>query len=351
MKIQPFYPVKNRHSFHIDVQARYWVDYDSVEELHDVLHDAADFGLPILPVGGGNNLLFVNDYPGILLHSCLRDRAVLEENDDAVLIKVGAGQNWDQLVAWCVAQGWGGMQNLSGIPGEVGATPVQNIGAYGVEAKDIIEAVEVLDRTDLSQQTITAADCDFGYRRSRFKTDWKDRYIVTHVHYRLSKKPVFQVNYGAVSARLATQGGLQTGEDPQSIKDNLQLVRQTILAIRDEKLPDPAKVGNAGSFFMNPEVGKTQYLKLKRDYPDMPAWQLSDDRYKLSAAWLIDSCGWKGRRLEDAGVWPSQPLVLVNYGQAAGEDILSLARQIIDDVSQKFAVTLRPEVIILGQEA
>ena len=349
MKIQPFSPVKDRHSFHIDVQARYWVDYDSVEELCSVLRDAAGFGLPILPVGGGNNLLFVNDYPGILLHSCLKEKTVLEDKGDEVLLKAGAGHNWDELAAWCVAQGWGGMQNLSGIPGEVGATPVQNIGAYGVEAKDIIEAVEVLDRTDLSQRTIVAADCEFGYRRSRFKTDWKDRYIVTYVHYRLSRKPVFQLNYGAVSARLEAQGGLKAGNDPQSVKDNLQMVRRTIMAIRDEKLPDPAKVGNAGSFFMNPEVDRQHFRQLKSACPDMPAWELPDGRYKLSAAWLIDQCGWKGRRLDEAGVWPTQPLVLVNYGQASGEDILELARSIIDDVKRRFDVALRPEVIILGE--
>lgn len=351
MNIQAFSPLRERHSFHVDALARYWVDYDSVGELCAVLRDAAGFGLPMMPVGGGNNLLFVSDYPGILLHSCLQDRSVLEENDREVLLRVGAGHSWDALVAWCVAQGWGGMQNLSGIPGEVGATPVQNIGAYGVEAKDLITAVEVLDRETLGLKTLPAVDCGFAYRHSRFKDEWKERYIVTHVCFRLSKKPEFRLDYGAVSARVEEQGGLQQGSEPQILRNNLQLLRQTILAIRDEKLPRTDKVGNAGSFFMNPEVDRDRYLRLKTLYEGLPAWELPDGRYKLSAAWLIDRCGWKGRRQGDAGVWPAQPLVLVNYGQATGQDILDLAREIIHDVQERFAVRLHPEVIILGEDA
>lgn len=342
MLIQQYYPIRDKHSFHIEVTARYWAEYDHVEELQAILRDASDFGLPILPIGGGCNLLFQGDYAGILLHSRMQEVEIVEENDKEVLIVVGAGKNWDELVDFTVKNGWGGMQNLSGIPGTVGATPVQNIGAYGVEVKELIQKVEVLDRASLETIVLDAKDCRLSYRNSRFKQDWKDRYIVTRVWYRLSKQPVYQLSYGLLKQTVESMGALGV-----SVKENLGKIREAVLKIRNEKLPCPDKIGNAGSFFMNPVVEKSYYEKYIKLYPEMPSWMLEEGKVKLSAAWMIEQCGFKGKRIGDAGVYDKQALVLVNYGQAKAKDIMDLFDQICEAVYQRFELKLSPEVIIV----
>ena len=393
MKIIPDCPLQDRHSFHIQATARYVAQYDSVAELQAILRDANTFGLPIMPMGGGCNMLFADDYPGILLCSRIMDcerLASCETFPGEVVLRVGAGWDWDRLVAYTVEKGWGNLQNLSGIPGTVGASPVQNIGAYGVEAKDAIVAVEVLDRQTLETLVLPAAECRFGYRDSRFKHEWKDRYVVTHVRFRLSERPVFELSYGALREAV---GPLQTSgisggtssemgtreknvSEAEAVRSDLQAIREAVLAIRGGKLPDPSQVGSAGSFFMNPRVPAALAAALLEKYPDMPHWPVAVTKLpesvagptapekaasgtpaaetpasevKLSAAWLIDRAGWKGFRRGDAGVWPRQPLVLVNYGQATGGEILALCRDIVADVRKKFSVSLRPEAIILGK--
>lgn len=336
MLIQKDIDLQDKHSFHCPAKTAYWVEYDSIEELQQILREANEFGLPMMPIGGGCNLLFCQDYAGILLHSCIKDWRVLQEDDDSVLVQVGAGINWDEWVALSIENGWSGLQNLSGIPGEVGASPVQNIGAYGVEAKDSIESVVALDRDSLDIQTLAAADCAFGYRMSRFKQDWKDRYIVCYVNYRLSTKPSYCLDYGRLK------------EEVESLGDaSLAHVRQAVLNIRNSKLPDPDKLGNAGSFFKNPCIDANHYQQLLAHYPDIPAWPQIDGSVKISAAWMIDTCGWKAYREGDAGVCDTQALVLVNHGQARGEDILHLYEKIAQSVDEKFRVKLSPEVVIL----
>lgn len=339
MKILPNCPIKELHSFHFDVKARYWAQYDDVEELKAILRDANTFGLPIMSVGGGCNLLFDGDYPGILLHSEIRSLEWKELPEGRIWVRAGAGIEWDRLVSDCVEKGWGGLENLSGIPGCVGASPVQNVGAYGVEAKDCIQNVEVLDRETLETAVIPASECRFGYRQSRFKGEWKERYVVTHVQFLLQSVPQFKLEYGALKEKVAALGG-----------PSLKNVRQAVLEIRGSKLPDPALLGNAGSFFVNPEVNAEKAASLKRDWPDMPAWPLEDGRVKISAAWMIDRCGWKGRRTGACGVYEKQALVLVNYGEARGSDVMALYQAIAQDVERVFGVSLKAEVILVKGE-
>lgn len=336
MLIQKDIDLQDKHSFHCPAKTEYWAEYDSIEELQQILREANEFDLPIMPIGGGCNLLFCGDYPGILLHSCIKDWRVVEENENNVLVQVGAGLNWDEWVALSLEKGWSGLQNLSGIPGEVGASPVQNIGAYGVEAKDCIESVVLLDRDSLALVTKAAEECAFGYRMSRFKQDWKERYIVCYVNFRLAKHASFCLDYGRLKEEVALLGGA-----------SLENLRRAVLHIRNSKLPDPNRIGNAGSFFKNPCIEASHYQKLLAKHPNMPAWPQADGSVKISAAWMIETCGWKGYREGDAGVCDTQALVLVNHGQARGEDIMHLYEKIAADVDEKFHVKLSPEVVVL----
>ncbi len=336
MLIQKDIDLQDKHSFHCPARTEYWVEYDSVEELQQILSEANEFGLPIMAVGGGCNLLFCADYSGILLHSRIKDWHILEDDGQSLLLQVGAGIPWDEWVAKSVENGWSGLQNLSGIPGEAGAAPVQNIGAYGVEAKDCIEKVIVLNRKTLDIETLSASDCRFGYRMSRFKEDWKDLYIVCYVCFRLYKQASFHLDYGKLRQEVEALGEV-----------SLKNVRQAVLAIRDGKLPDPDKLGNAGSFFKNPCIPSEQFEALQKDYPDIPFWPQADGSVKIPAAWLIEQSGWKGYREGDAGVYETQALVLVNYGKATGEDILHLYEKIAAGVLEKFQVKLHPEVVVL----
>jgi UDP-N-acetylmuramate dehydrogenase len=253
-------------------------------------------------------------------------------------IEVGSGETVDEIIAWSIAQGLYGMENLSLIPGEVGASAVQNIGAYGAEAKDVIECVESVSITTGEVCTFSGEDCCYGYRDSRFKREWKNQYLITHVTYRLSREYKPRLDYGNIRAELERQG--------ITSPDALQL-RQTIIDIRNAKLPDPKLTGNAGSFFMNPVVGRKQYEQLAALYPNMPHYTIDDDHEKIPAGWLIDQCGWKGRSLGRAGVHPKQALVLVNLGGATGQEIVALCRAIQQDVYQKFGVAISPEVNIV----
>lgn len=334
MDIQENYSLLSRNTFGMDVKAAFFVEYQSEEELREILIGHLS-GVPRwLHIGGGSNLLFTKDYEGTVLHSAIKGYEVVNETNDEVFVRVGAGEVWDDFVAYAVSNGWYGAENLSLIPGEVGASAVQNIGAYGVEAKDLIVKVETLDVVTASPCVFDNAACKYAYRDSIFKKEFKGKYIVTYVTYRLKKKPVFCLEYGNVKAELEKDGYELT----------LGSVRDVIIRIRESKLPDPKVQGNAGSFFMNPVIARPLFEKLLTDYPQMPHYEVDVDRVKIPAAWMIDQCGWKGKQLGRAGVHDKQALVLVNLGGATGEEIIRLSEAIRKSVYEKFNVRISPEV-------
>lgn len=335
MKILQNYSLKEHNTFGMDIKASRFVEYDSVEELKAVVGGEGNcLGGKWIHIGGGSNLLFRGDYDGTVLHSAIRGCEVLKQDEQEVTLRVGAGEVWDDFVAYTVQNGWYGAENLSLIPGEVGASAVQNIGAYGTEAKDLIVSVETIEVATGKERVFSCEECRYAYRESIFKKEWKGRYIVTHVTYRLHRQPVFNLEYGNVRSELEKRGCELT----------LENVRRTIIAVRQAKLPDPKVQGNAGSFFMNPMVSRAQYEALQREYPDMPHYELESGDVKIPAAWLIDRCGWKGRQWGRAGVHDRQALVLVNRGGATGEEIMELAGKIQEDVCRKFGVRISPEV-------
>lgn len=328
------YPLLSHNTFGMDVKASVFVEYDSVAELKTILSDNNYLSGQWLHIGGGSNLLFTADYAGTVLHSAIRGYEVVDEDDREVKVRVGAGEVWDDFVAYAVGNGWYGAENLSLIPGEVGASAVQNIGAYGAEAKDLIVKVETLAVETGTERVFSNEECRYAYRESIFKKELRGKYIVTYVTYRLSKQPVFNLEYGNVQGELAKRGCDVT----------LENVRNTIIAVREVKLPDPKVQGNAGSFFMNPMVPRARFEALQQQYPDMPHYDVDGDRVKIPAAWMIDRCGWKGKQVGRAGVHTKQALVLVNCGGATGDEVISLARQIQESVLQKFGISISPEV-------
>ena len=334
MKVFKDYPLLLHNTFGMDVKAALFIEYGSVEELKEVLRMPEVKEGRWLHIGGGSNLLFTGDYPGAVLHSAIKGHEIVKENGEEVIVRVGAGEVWDDFVAYTVAQGWYGAENLSLIPGEVGASAVQNIGAYGVEAKDLITEVEAVDVNTGEERVFKNEECGYAYRESVFKLSLKRRYVLTQVSFRLKKTPSYQLDYGNVRAELEKRGcGL-----------TLENVRQTIIDIRSAKLPDPKKQGNAGSFFMNPMVSRSQFEALLAQYPQMPHYEVDARRVKIPAAWMIDQCGWKGKQLGRAGVHDKQALVLVNLGGATGKEIIRLSEEIQKSVFEKFGVCISPEV-------
>ena len=334
MNIQHNYPLLAHNTFGMDVEASVFVEYESVTELKEILlHQLCPEG-KWLHIGGGSNLLFTGDFDGMILHSAIKGFEVVSENEDEVLVRAGAGEVWDDFVAYAVEKGWYGAENLSLIPGEVGASAVQNIGAYGVEAKDLIVKVDTLEVETGKERVFGNEECGYAYRESVFKHALKGKYIVTHVTYRLFKHPSYRLDYGNVRAELEKRGCELT----------LENVRQTIIDIRESKLPDPKVQGNAGSFFMNPIVPRPLFEELLSKYPSMPFYEVDAERVKIPAAWMIDQCGWKGKQLGRAGVHNKQALVLVNCGGATGQEIIALSEEIQRSVLDKFGVRISPEV-------
>lgn len=322
------------HTFGMDVKTSVFIEYTSVDELKQILQQENLSEKKWLHIGGGSNLLFTGDYEGVILHSAIKGTEIVYEDDEAVHVRVGAGEVWDDFVAYAVNQGWYGAENLSLIPGEVGASAVQNIGAYGMEAKDLIVKVEALDVTTGNDSVFTNTECRYAYRESIFKKEWKGRYIITYVTYRLSKTPQFHLEYGNVKGELEKQGCELT----------LKNVRDVIIRIREAKLPDPKVQGNAGSFFMNPVIPRMQYESLLAKYPEMPHYKVDEEWVKVPAAWMIDRCGWKGRQMGNAGVHDKQALVLVNCGGATGQEIIALSQRIQQSVFETFGIAIVPEV-------
>ena len=321
------------NTFGMDVRAALFFEYDTMEELQTFLQ-SDDFAHRnrYIHIGSGSNLLFEGDYRGIVMHSALHTLEVVEESDAHVLVRVGSGYVWDDFVAHCVAQGWAGVENLSAIPGEVGASAVQNIGAYGVEVRDVIARVEAM-ALDGTTRTFTNEECGYGYRDSVFKRELRGQYIITHVTYRLEKSPTYRLDYGDLRARVEACG-----------EPTLKAVREAVTAIRDSKLPDPRVLGNAGSFFTNPVIPRAQYEALKEKYPNMPSYPIDEERVKVPAGWLIDHAEWKGKALGRAAVHDRQALVLVNLGGATGKEVMTLAERVCEDVFNKYGIRITPEV-------
>lgn len=336
------YSLLAHNTFGIDARCRRFLEYDSVEEARRIAALLSADDLPLLILGRGSNLLLTGDYPATVIHSGIKGIKVLEQEgmpsgSDDIFLECGSGEIFDDVVAYGVEHGYHGAENLSIIPGEVGASAVQNIGAYGVEAKDIIYKVEAVEMATGKVVVFDNADCGYSYRQSKFKHEWRDKYLVTHVIYRLSKTFVPDLDYGNIRSSLEAKG--IASPTPEQL-------RATIIEIRNAKLPDPQVEGNAGSFFMNPIVGKAKYDELAALYPDMPHYTVDADHEKIPAGWMIDQCGWKGKSLGKAGVHSKQALVLVNRGGARGEDILRLCEAIRKDVIDRFGIEIQPEVNI-----
>lgn len=318
-------------------RAQYLCEVETLHQLHEILEWGKQNALTWRIFGGGSNLVICQDLPGITLINRLKGRVVLRENDDFVDIEVCGGENWHELVAWTVAQGWWGLENLALIPGSVGAAPVQNIGAYGVEVKDCILAVEVLDTHTMQLCHLSPTDCDFGYRESAFKHRWAGRYIIVKVCFRLSKLPRRVLNYGGLNQRLAENCSQQE-------------IFDTVCQIRSAKLPNPNELANVGSYFKNPIVADHVYRELLNRYPDLVAFPYGQD-WKLAAGWLNEKAGWKGKRVGGVGVYSEQALVLVNYQDRHAAGLLSLQQQIEQSVLAQFGVQLEREPILLPGEA
>jgi len=355
MHLEQNVSLKPLHTFGIDVKARYFVEARTEADIRSLLNYRHMIFMPILIIGGGSNMLFTKDFEGIVIRINTKGIETAETGDGHILVTAQAGEVWDEFVDYCVNHGWAGIENLSLIPGTVGAAPIQNIGAYGVEVCDIIDSVNMVEIDSGNHLTLTRDECKFGYRDSIFKNELKGKVIVTAVTFKLNGIPEyfpegFQIDNSSICEHL---NALTLNLDYGNIREEISAmnithpgiadVREAVCRIRRRKLPDPAELGNAGSFFKNPVVDNQIFSTLKEKFPDIPSYP-SGNRMKIPAAWLIEQCGWKGKRFGDAGVHLNQPLVLVNYGSATGNQILDLSRQIIDSVFLKFGIDLVSEV-------
>lgn len=327
------FSLKAFNTFHIDVKAELFSAFSSLQEL-----ESFQLGDRHLILGGGSNILFTKDFDGLILKNEIKGIETVKEDEDHVYLKVGAGENWHQFVMYCIEHHHAGVENLSLIPGNVGASPMQNIGAYGVEIKEVFESLEAYHLKDRKVVTFSTNDCEFGYRESVFKRKYKDQFAILNVTFRLNKKPTFNTTYGAIEQELEKMG----------VKElSIQSISQAVINIRSSKLPDPNEIGNAGSFFKNPTVDKLKFQALKKDFPSIIGYTISPQTVKLAAGWLIEQCGWKGYRRGDAGVHDRQALVLVNYSTAKGVEIFELSEEILNSVDKKFGVRLEREVNIV----
>lgn len=335
LTIQSNVSLKTYNTFGIDALTRYLIEVENEADIH-TLHQLPDFQtLPKLILGGGSNILLTQDFGGSTIKINLKGIEKIVENEQHVWLKVGAGEIWHDLVLYCLEHNYAGLENLSLIPGTVGAAPMQNIGAYGVELKDSFEQLEAIHVVTGQKRIFYHADCHFGYRDSVFKHEAKGLFFITSVLFRLTKTPVFQVSYGDIQKTLDQMGMKQL---------SIQSISEAIIKIRRSKLPDPAEIGNAGSFFKNPEIAASQYDKLLAIYPEMPQYPMGSDRVKVPAGWLIEQCGWKGKRLGNVGVHSRQALVLVNHGGGTGLEIKQLSEKIQQSVEERFGILLQTEV-------
>lgn len=337
-EIKEDFSLHSFNTFHIDSVARYFTEVNSLESISELITTGKLNETPFLFLGGGSNLLFTGNFKGIVVHIKNRGIDVIERIEDSVLVRTQAGENWHEFVTFCVGQGFGGLENLSLIPGNVGSCPIQNIGAYGVEVKDTIKSIEAIDLQTGELLVFSNAECRFGYRDSIFKKDLKGKFVIWSVTFELKLNPEVHLEYGAIKQELSDMGiGNPTISD----------VSKAVCAIRQKKLPDPKLLGNAGSFFKNPTVNIKFAEKLLESFPKLVSYKTGEDSVKLAAGWLIEQCGWKGFREGDAGVHENQALVLVNYGNATGSNILTLAHRIQNSVYERFGVKLEMEVNVI----
>lgn len=338
MQITSNVSLKPFNTFGIEAFAKLFTTVRSVEEVRELLQHPHYLNNRHLILGGGSNILLTKDQDALVIKNELKGIRTLHETDDEVLVSCAAGEVWHHFVQHCITQGYGGLENLSLIPGNTGASPMQNIGAYGVEIKDCFHELEAIDLQSGDVFVFSNADCEFGYRESVFKHRYKDRFLISSVTFRLSKKPVFHTEYGAIRQELDKMGISEL---------SIRAISQAVINIRSSKLPDPKQLGNSGSFFKNPEVDEATYQRLQAEFPALVAYPLANGGYKLAAGWLIEQSGLKGYRAGDAGVHALQALVLVNYGQASGQEIFDLSTKVVDTVAAKFGVRLEREVNIL----
>jgi UDP-N-acetylmuramate dehydrogenase len=325
------------HTFGLPVAARWYIEIDSQRAALEFLMDNLHAPAPLLILGGGSNLLFTGDVERMVLHNRILGKSVVAEDANHLWVRVGAGENWHELVLFALAHDWGGLENLSLIPGSVGAAPIQNIGAYGVELKEVFHSLEAIALDTGQVRSFTLAECQFGYRDSIFKRWAKGKYLITHVTLRLDKVHQLNTSYGAI------EGELQRLGLPASIHN----ISQAVVNIRQSKLPDPREIGNAGSFFKNPVISRADFERLVGDFPQIPHYAAGEGLVKVPAGWLIEHCGWKGHRVKQYGVHAKQALVLVNYGGASGQEIFQLSEAIIQSVQARFAIELEREVNVV----
>lgn len=337
LQIRENVSLKNFNTFGVEAIARYLVEINHEDELTELFSDPKWLQIPRLVLGGGSNVLFTKNFEGLVIKMNIRGIEHRISHEE-VHIEAGAGENWNELVDYCVAHGFAGMENLSLIPGSVGASPVQNIGAYGVELKDVFESCQAFKISAQHKKTFVKEACGFGYRESIFKGELKNQYIITSVKFKLSLQPKINTKYGAIEDELRKR----EISDP-----TIQDISKVVSHIRVSKLPDPSTIGNAGSFFQNPVIDFADFEKLKSKFPDVVNFPAGNHKIKLAAGWLIEQCGWKGQIIGQTGTFKNQALVLVNYGQASGAEIYALSSQIIDSVYNKFGVELHREVNIL----
>ena len=335
-QIQQSISLKPYNTFGIEANALYFFDCQTEEELTEILDNPKYKLLAKLIIGGGSNILFTKNFDGLIILNSIKGKEILHEDDSTVILRVGAGEDWDELVEYTVNNDWAGLENLSYIPGNVGASPIQNIGAYGEEVKNTIQKVETIDVNNLEKNIYKNEECHFGYRSSIFKYELQNKRIITHVTFMLNKKHIFNLNYGVLEETLKQKG-----------KATLQNIRNSVIEIRKSKLPEPEKLGSAGSFFKNPVITSKKLKKIQQSFPNIPFYKLAEDKIKIPAGWLIDQLGWKGYHEGDAGVHKQQALVLVNYGKATGQQIYNLSQKIIRSVKKKYAIELDYEVNVV----
>jgi len=334
LSLQKNISLKSYHTFGCEVSSKFFLELNTIEKIEECAKHFDEIPKPIYFLGGGANSLFINDFPGTVIHIFNKGIELIEENDKEVLIRVQAGEDWDEFVKFCVENEYYGLENLTAIPGQVGTAPIQNIGAYGVEAKDCIDEVYYTDLTDGESYVLENSDCNFGYRDSIFKNEMQDQFIITEVVFRLSKNGKLKLDYGTIKQELSNQAIIQP---------TIAQLSDTIRKIRASKLPDPKEVGNGGSFFKNPIVSMSQFEELKKQYPEIVAYQ-NGDKMKIAAGWMIDYLNWKGREHNGAAVHTQQALVLINKNNATGKDIVELSQMIQEDIQKHFGINLETEV-------
>ena len=335
--IQENYSLKNYNTFGISAKAKYFASFSSEAELTALLKNNICKTEPLFILGGGSNILLTQDFEGIVLANNIKGIDIVSEDEHSTKIAVGAGEIWHDFILWSINQNLSGIENLALIPGLVGASPMQNIGAYGTEVKEVITKVSYIEIETGLKKEITNSECNFGYRNSIFKEELKGKIVITKVVYQLSKTPLNNIKYGAITEEL---NRLKEEPSPSSIA-------QAVINIRSSKLPDPKVLGNSGSFFKNPIIETSQFKELKKEFPEMVGYTISESKTKIAAGWLIDNAGLKGYRKADAGVHKNQALVLVNYGNASGTEIINLAKEVQQKVKEKYGISIEPEVNIL----